>query len=90
MEIKRIKTEVKFSNIEIFEPFEYQDKMYLRLPKRICRIDVHIGNGLTKEAKGDFNAVLIRDNYNNDYNDYVDLKQDTMVRKFNAKLNIYE
>jgi hypothetical protein len=87
MNIKKIKAEVKFINIEIFEPFEYQGKIYLRLPVRICTVDRYIGNGLTEEAKGDFNAVLIKGHANNDY---IYLKQDTMVRPLKAELKIYE
>lgn len=87
MKIERIKTEVKFIDIDIFEAFMYENKIYLRLPKRICTIDRYIGNGLTEEASGDFNAVLIK---GHDNNDYIYLKQDTMVRKLKAELRIYE
>lgn len=87
MEIKHIKVEVKFCEIECFEPFEYKKHIYLRLPALTCTVQQYYGHAQFRSAKGDFNAVELT---NSDLGDYEYFKADTLVRPLKAELKIYD
>lgn len=87
MEIKRIKVEVEFCEIDVFDAFEYKRRMYLKLPHLNCRVNAYIGNGLTKEVNGTFNAVGLCGPVIEDYEYFC---SDTLVKPLKTELKIYE
>ena len=88
MKIKKVKVrfKVKFINIDIFDLFEKDGAMYLRLPMHFCRVDKYIGGGLTQEVCGDFNAVEFAPNAIN----YVHFSENTMVTPIRSEFRIYD
>lgn len=84
MKFKKI--EVEFRNVDEFDVFEHGGVMYLRLPRLICRVYRYIGNGLTEDVRGDFNAVALTFCAEN----YVFFAENTIVRPLKSKLKIFD
>ena len=87
MEIKRIKVEVEFRKINIFDYFEYEGEMYIRLPALTCKIPEYYGHARFRDVKGDFNSVKIT---NHSLGEYRYFKGDVLVKSLKTELKIYE
>lgn len=87
MEIKKIKAEVEFHDIECFEPFEHNGSIFLKLPALSCRVSEYYRHGLLRDVKGDFNAIGLSGPAIEDYKYF---EADTLVRPLKAELKIYE
>lgn len=96
MIIEKIKTEVDFSKIRELDIFEYENKIYMKLPTLRCIVKAYAGPYKTVDNHHEYNAVEIKAPDSDGFypfgwhTEYAEFKDNTKVKPLKAELKIHE
>lgn len=88
MEIERIKVEVEFGSLRVFDAFEYNGELYLKIPKMTYTVATLVSPYSMRHTERRYNAVKIHKNEL--LADYAEFTSAQKVRPMKAELKIYE
>lgn len=88
MEFKKIKVEVEFGSLGVFDAFEYKGELYLKIPKLTCTVATFVSPYSMRHTERRYNAVKIHKNEL--LADYAEFASTQKIRPMKAELQIYE